>query len=565
MVDAADLHHVSSPAARSSRSYPFASLAVLVAILVAAAILRLVSLTHAPPGLHQDEAANAWNAYCLLKTGRDQVGVRWPVFSSRSLGSNRSTLYLYVLMPFQALGGISPLTTRLPAAIGGVITVILLYLVGSRMFCRQVGLVAAGFLSFNPWHIQMSRWGHEASLVPLLILIILALWSWANLPLGDSERGSSRVWGAAVTGLAVGVSGYGYQAIRIFLPVFLIGTTLASWRAWGRLLKTRQGVAASMALAITIAATFGPLVWKHVTEPEVIAKRGQATWVWRGAETAGAKVLSVLGRYPGHFGIDFLFAHGDRYAVSSVPGIGQFHWYMAPLMIAGLVVVLRRVRSSAGARVLLIWVLLYPIADCFNSHISMHALRSSPGLCGLILLAALGAVYGGRGLFQAGRPGRTLAVALGVAVVVACNVNFAREFFVGYGRKRIVFQGFHTDLVAACQWLRPRLEEVDAVYITTNAMMLPYVVTLVALGHDPARWFEEPRIIHEIEGWDIYERYGKIRFLYGQWILDELEQLSTNGRRDRVLFIVRPGELGLGDPVQVISGPDGLWICELEI
>jgi len=52
---------------------------VLLLILVLGGFLGVIYFGKAPPGLNQDEAVNAWNAYCLLKTGQDQVGVRWPV------------------------------------------------------------------------------------------------------------------------------------------------------------------------------------------------------------------------------------------------------------------------------------------------------------------------------------------------------------------------------------------------------------------------------------------------------------------------------------------------------
>jgi len=41
--------------------------ALLLIIFVASA-LRLARLEHIPPGLHVDEASNAWNASTLLKT-----------------------------------------------------------------------------------------------------------------------------------------------------------------------------------------------------------------------------------------------------------------------------------------------------------------------------------------------------------------------------------------------------------------------------------------------------------------------------------------------------------------
>jgi predicted membrane-bound mannosyltransferase len=97
---------------------PPVSTALAVASITAlAALLRLWHFGQSPPGLNQDEAVNAWNAWCLLKTGRDMVGAAWPVFYAHAIGDNRTTLYFYALLPFQAIGGLSAITTRLPLAL----------------------------------------------------------------------------------------------------------------------------------------------------------------------------------------------------------------------------------------------------------------------------------------------------------------------------------------------------------------------------------------------------------------------------------------------------------------
>jgi hypothetical protein len=54
---------------------------ILGFILFTAAVMRLYKLDKiAPPGLNQDEAANAWSAYCILKTGKEYFGESWPLF-----------------------------------------------------------------------------------------------------------------------------------------------------------------------------------------------------------------------------------------------------------------------------------------------------------------------------------------------------------------------------------------------------------------------------------------------------------------------------------------------------
>ncbi|HEY8848400.1 MAG TPA: hypothetical protein VIO12_03855, partial [Thermoanaerobaculia bacterium] len=104
------------------RSDRWTAYGLLGITLITAAALRLTQLERAPAGLDVDEAANAWNAWCLAQTGRDQHGKSWPITDSAGFGQGTTTLYLYVLLPFYRAFGLTTTTTRLPAAIGGVLT-----------------------------------------------------------------------------------------------------------------------------------------------------------------------------------------------------------------------------------------------------------------------------------------------------------------------------------------------------------------------------------------------------------------------------------------------------------
>ena len=126
------------------------SIILLFVILLLAAVLRFVNLEQSPPGLNQDEAISAWPAYCLLKTGKDNVGQSWPIYYMRGLGGNNPTLFTYLTIPFQAIGGLNIYTTRLPAAFGGVFTVWLIYWVAKKLFDTETGLAAAALLAMTP-------------------------------------------------------------------------------------------------------------------------------------------------------------------------------------------------------------------------------------------------------------------------------------------------------------------------------------------------------------------------------------------------------------------------------
>lgn len=546
---------------------------VLLVILLVATVLRLIDLADAPPGLSQDEAANAWNAWCLLHTGDDQVGESWPIFYMHALGSNRTTPHIYATIPFQAAGGLSVLTTRLPLAVGGVLTVLLIYVVGSRMFSPGVGLTAAALLAVNPWHIQLSRQGLGAGLCPLFVVAALAAMLWARLPVCDNPLRRPSPWRAVLAGAILGAGCYGYQGVRMFLPALGLAVLLVTWRSWWELLKTRRGAGSVAAFVLAAGAVFAPLAWRHLNDPE-ISKRGVSMWVWDTSDTTGTKVTKALGRYPAHFGTDFLFHKGDPPVNHSVPGWGQFHWYMLPLMLAGVAVLLTRLKRSQAARILLVWVVLYPIGDLLTRSAGPHGLRSSPGLAALVLLAAVGTVVGGTSLWRrrrwmAAAAGCTLAI-----VVVVLNLLFYVTFFGGtFADNPEVYRHYHTDLKEACEWIRPRWDQYDAVFCTMRGMNQPYIITLVHLKYDADQWFADEKDVHR-GAFDHYYRYGKMSFMYGNRWARTIGQLQRNSRRDRVAFILRPGEKDRWQvplrlkAVHEIFTPDGrsaLWICEASL
>src|SRR5262245_42636913 len=345
-------------------------------VLLLAAGLRLYRLVDLPAGLHTDEAANAWNGYCLLKTGKDQHGAPWPVFYLRAFGDNRSALFAYMLLPFQAIGGLNEWTTRLPGSIGGILSVFLLYWIGAKLFGREVGLVAAGLLAVNPWHLQQCRWGHEAAIVPLLVLLPITCLLWAGVfPI---NTGRSKPAAAAVAGVVAGLSCYGYPAVRFFLPVFLAFLMVAFFCQRHRV-EDRLRLKAVGIFMLFFLMLFIPLVWQHATNEE-INKRAQTTWVWADGDSGMQKLMKAFRRYPGHFGPDFLFVHGDRdIALSPPEGFGLFLWDSLLWMLVGSGFLITTLKSSVASRWLVLWLVTYPAGDLLSRHVSLHALRSLPG------------------------------------------------------------------------------------------------------------------------------------------------------------------------------------------
>lgn len=537
----------------------------LLVIVSLAAFLRLFHFGQSPPGLNQDEAVNAWNAWCLLKTGTDMTGTPWPVFYSHSIGDNRTTLFFYALLPFQALGGLGVVTTRLPSAVSGIACIPLVYYVGARMFGPLVGLAAAALMALEPWPLFMSRWGIEGGLCPALALAVLALTLRAGFPLTDAPD-RPRPATSLLAGLAAGIACYGYWPMRLHIPALIVMILLATGRDVWRWVRTGAGRLAAGLFAAGLAATAGPLLWRHLTDPG-IARRAEMTRLWD-AGTPVPEILRRVGeRYLAHFSPDFLFVRGDLFDIVKPIGQGEFNWYLMPCMVAGAGLAITQARRRRVVRVLLALVLAYPAGDIISRYASVHALRSSPGIGALVLLGAWGGVEGLRWLWRR-HPitGRWVATSM-LVLVAALNARYLVRYFGEYNRRPEIYHGYQADLLEASEWLRPRLNEVDAVLWTTTGLNQPFAITLVGLRYEPRRWFSEPRDRRSAE-WDLYVRYGKQTFMYGDLWRPHLEGIVGNGRADRVLFIVRPGELGLDQPLHTINGPNGqavLWIVGKEL
>ena len=580
---------VERPGEPAGRPLGREGLVLLAVILAAAGALRMVRLADWPPGLHQDEASRAWNCRCLLATGKDHRGEAWPIFSNRVYGGDGFTLFNYVLMPFQWVGGMNVWTCRLPGALAGTLSVLLIYLVGSRMFCRAAGLVAAALLAVAPWAVQASRTGMGASVnSPVVLFMMLAL-IWAGAPFVDGpNRRRVRPLLAALAGGVAGISCYGYFAWRVFLPLFTLAVVIATWRGWWKLLRTRRGGLMVAAFVVAAAVTFGPLAWRHLAAG---ASPGVASgvWVWDEQDGFIARAGMVMLRYLSHFGldvpffvadkaarlspgVDFLFLTGDKSEILSPPDswqVGQLYWYMLPMLLAGAAAVLWRARSSVAARTLLAWVLIYPAADLFwkrpleatKDMWAMHSLRSYPGIDALYLLAAVGVVAVGGWLYARRRKLAFGLAGLALAGVIGLNVSYYPTFFRDFGRRTVIYHDFHADIVEACEWLKPRLDRYDAVFWTVVSTNQPYMVTLIALDYDPDQWFREVRAYRDVHpGRDICVRYGKMHFLYDFDLEAKpiLQAMQKNGKRDHILFIVRPGRMKKEEgKVHEIFRPDG--------
>lgn len=532
---------------------------ILAAIVVVGAALRLYALGTSPPGIHPDAASNAWNARCLRATGQDWNGTSWPLLTARGFGQGQSTLDYYVIMPFQAVLGMNVISTILPSAITGILSILCIGIAGMRLLGRKAGLAAAAVMALAPWHLFLSRWGHESGLVPFLTAAPLAAIALAGLPLTERGPEGARPRWALVAGAGAGLACYGYLALRVFWPAAVGAAALANAAAFPVFVRDRRGRRAMIAFVLAFGVTLGPLAIRHLTDP-TIGKRAREYTTWSPDDGAMARIGKVLARYPDAWSPGFLFVHGDWFALHKIPDSGPMRDYTLPLIAAGLVAGFAAARRDPRARAVIALFAVYPLSDALARHVGAHLLRSAPGIVPLCLLAGLGAAAGFAWLKTQGRRVVVIGTIVFTLWCAGSTAIFSRDFFVRYNRDPDIWEFFNADLLEAVTWVKPRFHDADAMFVSmssSSAMDQPFVIALFGLDYDPAAWFADAKDVEHRADTDVVRSVGKIHFLFERKDVDALYQLAANGRPDHVIIIARPGEWHRGEPVYTVYLPDG--------
>lgn len=378
----------------------------LILVCFLATILRLYQLGNVPIGLEWDEVALGYDAYSILRTGKDQFGKFLPL-TFRSIDDYKPPLYVYANVPAVAFFGLSEFSTRLPSAIFGVIAVILTYYLVLEIFRDRskverhlLALLSSLFLAISPWHLQFSRAAFEANLsVTITIAAVLFFLK------GISGKVKSFILSAFFFGLAL----FSYHTTRVVTPALLISLFLIFYKSlpskkvlsfffavYGLFVFFFIPIATSKDAQIRFLATNDLNIVRYQAEAAKMILRDKEI----GAEFAGRifhnRRLAMLNyenaekffyNYLLHFSPEFLFIKGDV-PLHHAPGFGMMYFFDLLLLLLGGFAYLVKYRNRRNL-ILPIWLLLSPIPAAVTWQ-SPHAVRTEIILPTLQMISALG-------------------------------------------------------------------------------------------------------------------------------------------------------------------------------
>lgn len=142
---------------------------ILIFIFLFSLFLRFYKLGEIPQVLTRDEAAIGYNAYSILKTGRDEYGVKFPLWFL-SFGDYKPPLYIYLTAPIIGIFGLNEFSIRFLSALSGSLTILIVYLLANELFKnyqksfkKTVSLGFAFLLATAPFHIFYSQMAYVSN------------------------------------------------------------------------------------------------------------------------------------------------------------------------------------------------------------------------------------------------------------------------------------------------------------------------------------------------------------------------------------------------------------------
>lgn len=371
---------------------------ILAILLTIAFLLRAVDVSGNPKSLYGDELTIVYDAYSILKTGKDQLGNTLPL--TFPMGAGRPGGYVYFTIPFVAIFGPNALGVRMPSVVLGVGVVLFMYLIGAKLLSRKVGIWVAALSTFSFWDISLSRVGFEAHLA--LVLMLGGIYSF----LAAQEKSKLLIPSGILFGLVL----HTYPIYKMVLPIFLV---LFLW--FSKIFKSIQiplfrknfFIATTffiLLIFLSISQTFiggsenrlaHINIFSNKEISEKITQKVNTERTTSGLSPLFSKIVhnkfieltKMTGtNYINNYSMDFLFLYGDRNPRHNTATIGQLNLVFLILLPAGLIRLW--IKDKRLFKFFLIWLLLAPIPTALVGD--PHALRSSFLLPPLILISALG-------------------------------------------------------------------------------------------------------------------------------------------------------------------------------
>lgn len=339
-------------------------------------LTRFYHLSDLPAVLHRDESSIAFNAYSLLKTGKDEHQQQWPL-SFQAFGDYKLPGLIYLTIPFIKFFGLNSFTARLPNAVFGCLLVVVSYFFCQELFKKsKLSLLFAFFIASTPFFIIASRNSYEPAIAIFLDLLALVFFL----------KGRKHLNYLLLFIVMSFLSSYFYHSALLLLPFIVAGLFLLYRQDY---LQQRQS-----GLKLTLFALFYglSLIVNVISIQSVNASRSNTT-IFNSPQIADEIQLAIrqmylsgvplplahlifnkltipswhlVQNYLATFDPNFLFFRGDHNPWHSLENIhfGNVFFVILFFLLAALYGVLKKIPQLSKEEIFLLFYLLLSPLPC---------------------------------------------------------------------------------------------------------------------------------------------------------------------------------------------------------
>lgn len=523
------------------------SFGALLAVILALC-LYLPQYGSVPAGLNRDEAALGYNAYSLLKTGKDEWGKSWPI-SITSFGDQKLPVYVYTLMPFLAVFGLEIWVVRLPSLLAGLMVIVGMGLLSSKLaklaqLSQKLQLMSSwlvmALIAISPWNMHLSRVAYETHLAMALFVSSLTCLLFA---LDTKQRLQQRIL-LSSAGLLAGLTLLTYHSYQVFTPLFLLAFLIIFFKQIKKLDKVGLTIgillgSVSVGLLITGGVWQANQIKSQAISPFSNPKFTEQITAYRTANNLPSMINKLLfnqfseglvtfaQNYVTTFAGGFFFVHGSNHGDHN-PGNGSnLHLFLAPFILLGIILI-SKYRRKPATQIIITWLLLALIPSALTTN-PLLEVRIAAVFPILELLATIGIIYLCSLLAQRYR---SLCVVLLIAIGLISTMRLFIFYLTIAPQNSVNNLGYHLLAQKMAQY------KTDSnIVLTQSPSSSPYIWYLFENKIDPT--LAQQELVHypiTDEGFIHVQSFENVRFASIDW--------GTLAHGTYILFL-KPAEISL--------------------
>lgn len=428
----------------------FNTLVVIVASLVI--LTRFTNLGSNPPHLSNDEISIAYDAYSVLKTLRDEHNHFLPL-SFQSHNTYKAPLTIYLTIPSIAIFGNTNAAARIPTAILGSLTILVLgLLVFELTNNKYLSLLSSFILSISPIHILASRMAFESTnalffFVAALYLFFLSLRTKFGLFI-------------IVSSILFALSIYSYHTEWVFTPFTLAVLFLLYHKS---ILKKKTYYIGIILFFILITPLFVDFLnnlqnstratTDNILKDPVIANKIEDpnTPFWH---KASFTTQAILEKYSAYYNLSYLFLTGSNLLSKDDPfQAGLFLSPFLPFFLFGIF----KIKALFKEKSNIIYILL--ITSPITASLTLGAQSNSRNLISTVPISIACAV----GIFVFWRSVKSIWKLIYTAILIIAFMYFFAIFYYHFPKSNA--EGFQYGYEQIALFIKPRYQDFKKIII----------------------------------------------------------------------------------------------------